>query len=120
MSYRRYSKDMETLCVVAVKLNQANVHAPSHTTWGVVTCAIGKEQFASAQAGCTGPGLAPKRARRGWNPGSKKITSRTGRTLTGMRFLIDGIYRHFIGGQAHPHARQADLTKTRPGGGIVC
>jgi hypothetical protein len=58
MAYTAYSKNIETLCVVAVKLNQTNVHSPSHTTWGVVTCDICGEQFAIGPSRMQGPKIS--------------------------------------------------------------
>ena len=58
MTYTAYTKDTETLCVVAVKLNQTNVHANSHTTWGVVTCDICGEQFAIGPSRMQGPRMS--------------------------------------------------------------
>ena len=38
MSYMEYEAKIQPLCPVAVKMDQARVHAPTHDTWGVVTC----------------------------------------------------------------------------------
>jgi len=46
MSYQGYDKKIDPLCPVAVKMGQTTVHAPSHETWGVVTCdACGDKLF---------------------------------------------------------------------------
>ena len=34
------------LCPVAVKLNQSEVHAPDHATWGFVSCDRCEDKFA--------------------------------------------------------------------------
>jgi hypothetical protein len=38
MGYEQYKKKIAPLCPVAVKLGQAEVCAPGHNNWGVVTC----------------------------------------------------------------------------------
>jgi hypothetical protein len=63
-------------------------------------------------------GLALKGARKGWNPYSTKITSRTDGTLTGLGFLMDGFLPSWDWvGRRTLTARQADLTKTKSGEG---
>jgi len=42
----RYMTKLTPLGPVAIKLNQSEVHAPDHDTWGVVSCDICKEKFA--------------------------------------------------------------------------
>ncbi len=41
-----YKTSIAPLCPVAIKLNQSEVHAPDHLTWGIVTCDVCKEKFA--------------------------------------------------------------------------
>jgi hypothetical protein len=38
MSFKPYDRKIDPLCPVAVKMGQTAVHAPTHDTWGVVTC----------------------------------------------------------------------------------
>ncbi len=38
MTYSPYKKALTTLSPVAVKSDQAEVHAPGHKHWGTVTC----------------------------------------------------------------------------------
>jgi cysteinyl-tRNA synthetase len=41
-----YGKRNSPLCPVAIRLNQTEVHAPDHDTWGIVSCDSCKDQFA--------------------------------------------------------------------------
>jgi cysteinyl-tRNA synthetase len=43
---KSYKTSIRPLSPVAIKLNQWEVHAPDHETWGVVTCDICKQKFA--------------------------------------------------------------------------
>ena len=43
---RSYKTSIRPLCPVAIKLNQWEVHAPDHDTWGVVSCDNCKDKFA--------------------------------------------------------------------------
>jgi hypothetical protein len=45
MSFKPYDKKIDPLCPVALKLGQTKVHAPTHDTWGVVSCDECKEKF---------------------------------------------------------------------------
>jgi hypothetical protein len=38
MSFTEYTEKASPLCPIAIKLNQAVVHAPQHSEWGVVAC----------------------------------------------------------------------------------
>jgi cysteinyl-tRNA synthetase len=42
----RYMTKITPLCPVAVKLNQSEVHAPDHATWGFVSCDRCEDKFA--------------------------------------------------------------------------
>jgi cysteinyl-tRNA synthetase len=41
-----YKTSLHSLCPVAIKLNQTDVNAPDHDTWGVVSCDNCKDKFA--------------------------------------------------------------------------
>jgi len=43
---KAYKTSIRPLCPVAIKLNQWEVHAPDHDTWGVVSCDTCKDKFA--------------------------------------------------------------------------
>lgn len=45
MSYVSYKSRVQPLCPVAVKVEQNEVHAPDHSTWGVVICDTCGERF---------------------------------------------------------------------------
>ena len=45
MIYETYKKKIAPFCPVAIKLGQTEIHAPEHSTWGVVKCECG-ETFA--------------------------------------------------------------------------
>jgi cysteinyl-tRNA synthetase len=45
-SRKTYKTRISPLCPVAVKLNQWEVHAPDHDTWGIVSCDSCKDRFA--------------------------------------------------------------------------
>jgi hypothetical protein len=40
-----YMRQLRSLCPVAIKVNQNEIHAPDHDDWGVVTCDSCGEQF---------------------------------------------------------------------------
>jgi hypothetical protein len=89
MTYTAYTKDTETLCVVAVKLNQTNVHANSHTTWGVVTCDICGEQFAIGPSRMQGPRIGAEECAKRLQALLNEDHKKTAHTPTGMRFPIE-------------------------------
>jgi hypothetical protein len=64
MAYTSYSKGIETTCIVAVRLNQTNVHAPSHTMRGIVTCDICGEKFAIGPSRMRGPRISAEECAR--------------------------------------------------------
>ena len=41
-----YERKLTSLCPVAIKLDQSEVHAPDHLTWGIISCDGCKERFA--------------------------------------------------------------------------
>jgi cysteinyl-tRNA synthetase len=41
-----YMTEVSPLCPVAIKLNQSEVHAPDHDTWGTVSCENCEDKFA--------------------------------------------------------------------------
>ena len=43
---KSYNTSIRPLCPVAIRLNQWEVHAPDHDTWGVVSCDSCKDKFA--------------------------------------------------------------------------
>jgi cysteinyl-tRNA synthetase len=45
-SRKTYKTRLTPLCPVAIKLNQWEVHAPDHSTWGVISCDSCKDKFA--------------------------------------------------------------------------
>jgi phage terminase large subunit GpA-like protein len=45
VSHNPYVHKVDSLCPVALRMHQTHLHAPSHQTWGVVTCDICGEQF---------------------------------------------------------------------------
>jgi hypothetical protein len=46
MSESLYKDELETVGLVAIKLDQTNVCAPGHDTWGVVMCGVCQAKFA--------------------------------------------------------------------------
>lgn len=42
MVYEAYKRKVTPFCPVAIKLGQTEVHAPEHSTWGVVRCECGE------------------------------------------------------------------------------
>jgi hypothetical protein len=45
MGFRKYEREIDPLCPVAMKLGQTDVHAPAHDTWGVVMCETCRVEF---------------------------------------------------------------------------
>ncbi len=45
MSYKTYKTKLDSLCPVAIKLHQMEVHAPGHSTWGILTCDACGDEF---------------------------------------------------------------------------
>jgi len=51
MAHLKYKSAVNPLCPVAIKAGQMEVHAPEHSTWGVVSCDKCDDKF------CIGPNL---------------------------------------------------------------
>jgi hypothetical protein len=57
-----YKTKLNSLSPVAIKLNQSEVHAPDHDTWGVVSCDRCKEKFALGPNRIHGSRTTPEEA----------------------------------------------------------
>src|SRR5690242_13874021 len=45
MAFEKYKQVVKSSCPVAIKLNQMEIHAPTHDDWGVFTCDVCGERF---------------------------------------------------------------------------